>query len=347
LAVFRIGVAAVLLVQAFMLTGSLLDLYGNLGVVQWRISEGVGSSPIPRIGWLESVLGPYGVSDVACVRGVFLLYITSLACLLIGWQTRVAAVLAWLTHLAMNVSGNAGIYGVDQFANIALFYCVWMPVGQALSADQMGKPRKKEASPGARLALRVLQLHLCIVYLSSGIEKASGAQWWNGEAIWRALMRPDLSIFNITWLASVPWVAKLAAWGTLAVELGYAILVWPRWTRKPMALATIGMHAGIAVTLGLVSFSALGADDRTDRLGLPGLGRAAARDRAASPGSSRGCGTTPGGLTEPGDRIHDAVETGDFSNGHHARRRGARFVLASCRATSGATLGRLSLNQRT
>jgi hypothetical protein len=103
----------------------------------------------------------------------------------------------------------------------------------------------------------VLQLHLCVVYLSSGLEKASGRQWWDGEAVWRALMRPDLGQFDFSWLAWHPWVAKLACWGTLAVELGYAFLVWPRRTRTAMAVATLGLHAGIAVAMGLYSFSAL------------------------------------------------------------------------------------------
>jgi hypothetical protein len=100
-------------------------------------------------------------------------------------------------------------------------------------------------------------LHLCIVYFSSAIEKGMGEQWWNGEAVWRSMTLPGLAQFEMTWLAAVPFIAMIAGWSTLAVEAGYAFLVWPRRTRVPMALATIGMHAGIAVTMGLTSFSAL------------------------------------------------------------------------------------------
>ena len=92
----------------------------------------------------------------------------------------------------MAVTGQASIYGVDEFAHIGLFYCIWMPVGQAWSLDRWGV-----ADAGtweARLALRVLQLHLCIVYFASGIEKATGTDWRNGDVIWYALMRPALSI---------------------------------------------------------------------------------------------------------------------------------------------------------
>jgi hypothetical protein len=253
LACFRIGLTAVLLLQGLSIARNLTELYGQFGIVQRDLVESITPGGIPRIGWLVDRLAPYGVSDMACVRTVFLLYITSLACLLIGWQTRVAAVLAWVSHMALNVSGNMSIYGVDQFANIALFYCVVMPVGHTLSADRSGRP--ETLTPYARIALRVLQAHLCVVYFASGIEKATGVQWRNGEAIWRAVTRPGLGQFDLTWLAAVPWLAMAICWGTLFVEIGYAFLVWPSRTRKLIVLATISMHAGIAVTLGLGSFA--------------------------------------------------------------------------------------------
>ena len=56
--------------------------------------------------------------------------------LLLGLRTRVAAVAAWLTHASMNVTGFLSIYGVDEFANIALFYMIWMPVGDEISLDR-------------------------------------------------------------------------------------------------------------------------------------------------------------------------------------------------------------------
>jgi hypothetical protein len=257
LAVFRIGLAAVLLMQAFTLASSILELYGNQGLVQWRIVDGAIAPGVPRLRWLAEGLAPYGVSDAACVRGVFWVYVASLGFLLVGWRTRPAAVAAWLTHVMLNVSGNATIYGVDQFAHIALFYCVWMPVGATASVDRLAGRESGATSTTARVALRVLQIHLCIVYLASGIEKASGIQWWNGEAIWRAMMRPDLGQFDVAWLAYTPWLARVGCWGTLAVELGYALLIWPRRTRMAMGLATVGMHAGIGVAMGLVSFSAV------------------------------------------------------------------------------------------
>jgi hypothetical protein len=149
------------------------------------------------------------------------------------------------------------IYGVDTFAHIGLFFCIWMPVGAALSWDRLSGRVSGAASAEARLSLRLLQVYLCIIYLASGLEKAVGEQWWNGEAMWRSLMRLDLGQFESAWLAQVPWLARVLCWGTLLVEIGYAFFVWPRRTRRLWAVATIALHIGIAVMLGLVSFAAV------------------------------------------------------------------------------------------
>lgn len=257
LAALRIGLAAVLLAQALALAGCLVELYGRHGLVQWCVDTVPNPRGLPRLAWVVEALAPLGISDVAAVRTVFLAYVASLACLLLGWRTRAAAVVAWLTHTALKTSGNASIYGVDEFAHIALFYCVWMPVAGAWSLDRAAGRAEGGPSPAARLSLRVLQLHLCVVYLTSGVEKATGEQWWSGEAVWRAVMRPDFAQFDLSWLAAAPWVAALACWATLLVEIGYVVFVWPRRTRALWALATIGLHVGIAVALGLVSFAAV------------------------------------------------------------------------------------------
>jgi hypothetical protein len=257
LAVFRIGVASVLLFQALSLSQDLLDLYGSRGVVQWQVMDPTLHEFVPRMSWLTEGLARLGVSDAAAVKGVFLVYVSALAALLLGYRTRWAAIAAYLTHLTMKSSAGASIYGVDSFAQIALFYCMWAPIGDALSLDRSAGRTTGEPSSLARLGLRVIQIHLCIMYLACALEKGSGDDWWNGEAIWCALMRSDLCGFDMSWLASVPLLPKLAGLGTLVIEGFYPIFVWPRRTRTFWALATISLHMGIAIFMGLVSFSAM------------------------------------------------------------------------------------------
>jgi hypothetical protein len=113
----------------------------------------------------------------------------------------------WLTHLTLVSSSLGYCYGLDTFLRIALFFCVFAPVGHALSVDVIAGRVSGAPSFAARLALRALQVELAIVYASTGIAKASGVQWWNGEALWRSWMRADLGTIDFSWVASMPWVA--------------------------------------------------------------------------------------------------------------------------------------------
>jgi hypothetical protein len=253
-AYLRIGLAAVLLVKAGEEFEDFANIYGYRGMMEWGLSERLLPVGAPHLNWFNENLG--AGSDQILYAFVFL-YIVSLLGLLVGWQARVMALLAWFAHLTLSNTGTLGVYGVDTFANTALFYCVIMPVGESFSLDRKLGCLKGDHTPYARLFLRLLQIHLCFVYLSAGVEKAKGTQWWTGEAIWRSLMQPQFHVFDMSWLAGVPWVAALAAWGTLILEIGYCFFIWPKRIRRLWLLGTIGLHLGIASFLGLWFFAAI------------------------------------------------------------------------------------------
>ena len=102
-----------------------------------------------------------------------------------------------------------------------------------------------------------MQFHLCIMYLASGIEKASGIQWWNGELLWRALNTPIYKQYDMSWMIDYPYLTQLGGWATLFFELGYIVFIWPRSTRRWWIMAMVGLHLGIAVFMGLGVFGVL------------------------------------------------------------------------------------------
>lgn len=255
LGLFRIAVSAFALCQLWLLWPYLHQLYGNFGFVQWVILETSPETWLPSIGKLCLLLQPYGVSSAGCVSGVFGAYALALVGLALGWKTRAFAVASWLLHLLTINSGYLSLYGVDTMVHICLFYLMWMPAGAAFSLDQRQRRTPPAATPAARLTLRLLQLHLCVIYFNAGTAKAGGEQWWNGEAIWRALMNPEFGVLDFSWLAHVPVVPLLLGWTTMAVEVGYPLLIWPRRLRPWWVAATAGLHLGIGATMGLWMFS--------------------------------------------------------------------------------------------
>ena len=61
----------------------------------------------------------------------------------------------------------------------------------------------------ANFALRLIQVHMCIIYFFAGISKLQGAPWWNGEAMWLAFGNLEYQSADMTWLAWHPWVVQL------------------------------------------------------------------------------------------------------------------------------------------
>jgi CubicO group peptidase (beta-lactamase class C family) len=211
---------------------------------------------VPGLPTLARAVLPLGVSEPVAITLLLAGYAGCLFSLALGFHTRISAFLAWGLHLSLVTSGSASFYGVDQLANTFLVYLLLFPSGRAwtFASRPASSPRDATIPVGF---LRVMQLHLCVIYLAAGWDKAMGSQWWNGEAIWQTVSQPIFSTFDLSWLAQHSWIPMLAGWGMLAVEVGYPFLVWPRRTRKVWCLATIGFHLGTGVFMGLVFFSSV------------------------------------------------------------------------------------------
>jgi hypothetical protein len=257
LAAFRIGLSLLLLWQAFVMRKSFLGFFARIGFVQGDVSN-VFSVPLaPRFDWLIDIFARMGFSETIALTSLGLLYVTTLLSLLFGSFTRLSAFLAWFLHWSFMNTGYSGSYGADTYAHFFLFYLIFVPCGEAYSLDRYFNKLPGLPSYQARLGLRVLQLHMCISYLASGLEKATGEQWWNGELMWRALNTPGYSIGNFLWLAQIPVLAMLGGWFVLVIETFYCIMIWPRKTRTLWIALTCLLHLGIAIFLKLPIFGVL------------------------------------------------------------------------------------------
>lgn len=251
LAALRMGLSLLLLFHLLWLSDDLLSLHGSRGIIPWELTDLLRDPWVPGLPTLAKAFVAVGMSAHTAIIVLLSCYAGSLLALALGFHARISAFVAWGLHLSLMTSGFASFYGVDQISNTFLFYLVLFPSGRAWAFDS----RREETIPVG--CLRVMQFHLCVIYLAAGLEKAMGTQWWNGEAIWQAVTQPAFSTFDLTWLARYAWIPMLAGWGTLVVEMGYAFFIWPRRTRKAWAIATVGLHLGLGMFMGLVFFSSV------------------------------------------------------------------------------------------
>lgn len=254
LAALRIGIAALLLLQAFWVAPQFFAIYGSDGILQGMLRGRFGSAAVPGIYEFGRYASAVGIEESYFLLTLALTYLIAIVALLVGYRTRIAAIAIWALHVLF-AAGHVTSYGIDAFLNIVLFYFPWMPIGNYWSLDVAAGRVSSAPSQGARVSLRLLQIHLSIAYFFCGFHKSLGSEWWNGEAIWRSVMMPLYAQFDMRWLARVSWFAKVSGWGTLAVETLYPLGMWQPRLRTLWLPAIVGLHLGIFLLMGLHLFA--------------------------------------------------------------------------------------------
>jgi hypothetical protein len=295
--------AAFALFQAILWFRDWHAFLGADGWVQWEISRALGQEWQLHLLHIAAILKLVGISDSQTVTLFYWGYITSLLALLIGWHTRIAAFLACGFHYVIMNTVPIFVYGLDIFLQIALFYLMLMPVAKAYSLDVWQGRVSSAPTWGVTLSRRVLQIHLCLVYVSAGFEKVRSPEWWTGNVMWRALVQPDFRQYDFTWLARYPWLAMLSSWFTMLIESGYCIALWVPRVRVAWMMGIVLLHLGIAFFMGLglfgiimilLSISAFGWEVWTDIT----ISRRRGALAAAHPGS-QSHGALAGGQPAP------------------------------------------------
>lgn len=249
--VFRIGLSVVLLYQFVCIAPASSTLFDVSGVYRHELLVSLDAM-VPRAFSLEPYVRPLNATGL-CL-GV---YVAALMLLLLGVFSRSAAAAALLMHAYWTNNNPAACYGADSFARIGLFACVMFPVSDALAIRIFSQRSLGRPSATARWFVVYLRLVLCLVYCTSGVEKALGAEWWNGEAIHRALWHTGERTIAVSLIDAFPSLAAVAGWATLLIETGYPVFAWWKRSRLVWVLATVGMHAGIIAFLGLDVFGSV------------------------------------------------------------------------------------------
>ena len=174
----------------------------------------------------------------------------------LGFWTRTTGVVTALFVISYANRATGALFGLDQIAGFLVLYLAISNCGDSFSIAKrlgIGKAQIK-SSIGNNIAIRLIQIHLCIVYLFAGLGKCQGEKWWNGEAIWGAVASYEYQTIDMTWMANQMWLVSLITLVTLIFEVGYVGLIWHRMTRPVMLLLAIPLHLGIGLCMGMLEF---------------------------------------------------------------------------------------------
>jgi hypothetical protein len=196
-------------------------------------------------------------------------------CFMVGFLTRVTGPLAWFLQLMLVHRLLGSLFGLDQIVTYCVMYLAFAPCGAVGSVD--AKLRRRLTGDGekslsgwkawlfpedkktvsANVATRLLQIHLCVIYLFGGIAKARGELWWDGTAVWFAVANYEYQSIDMTFLGRFPRVFTALSHVTMFWEIFYCAIVWPRLTRGITLALAVAVHGGIALFLGMITFGVM------------------------------------------------------------------------------------------
>ncbi len=192
--------------------------------------------------------------------------------LILGFYSRTVAVLSFLIAVSYTQRNPQAMFGLDGINTMLAMYLWIGPCGACYSIDAWLKRRKEqnhEAGQGrgevsavrpielsitANIAIRLIQCHMCLIYLFSAIGKLQGESWASGVAIWGAVANREYQSLDATWLAAYPLVVSILTHLTVMWELTYSVLVWPRLWRPLVLAMAVGVHLGIGLWMGMMTF---------------------------------------------------------------------------------------------
>lgn len=251
---FRVNIAGFALLHFLAIQPDFDALYSFKGYIYPDILDTATDPFSPTIirvqQWLHSNIN-YETLLLLCR----IIYPLALVGVIVGFGTRICAIISLFMQLLLIKSIHLYEYGVDGYTTIALFYCCIFPVGRIYSFDN--KLRREIATPDHLPWLFLLRAHLCIAYFFSGFDKVIGETWRNGEALWKTLHSHNYySLFSLDFLVNTPFFL-VAGWGTVVIEMAYALGMNIKATRMWWLAGIVLLHLFIALFMGLFFFSAI------------------------------------------------------------------------------------------
>ena len=215
-------------------------LWGPTGIATNTLGTILG----PAIGGVfdalfATPLGTYAVLGALAAAGLSLLF---------GYRPRAACALALVTFLAVEFRMTALGDGGDNVIRIVLVYLLFtVPNGKTAQAGSL-------AAWMHNVAIAAIVAQICVIYATSGLMKTFGEVWHQGTAMYYISQVEWVSLPGLRDLFKNPLITTVATYVPMLFMVTFPIAIFSRL--KPLYVAMgFGFHLGIAVMMGLLTFS--------------------------------------------------------------------------------------------
>lgn len=249
---FRALFGALVVLNAFFLYPDLEIWFSEAGVLPSVLAKkAFGTTRFSVFWWLGSSL--------PMVKAVFTIHLIAAWLLCFGLFSRVAAIVVSLTLISFHQRNIYILHSGDTLMRLLSFFLMFADSGAAFSLDRLIRDfRNPLPLASARrinpLPMRLMQIQLCIVYLSTFSWKAMGNLWLEGKAVFVVNQIGQFERFPLPPFMKSLFISKVLSWYTLLAEAAFPFLVWFRTTRLYMLTAMLLLHVGLEYTLNIQLF---------------------------------------------------------------------------------------------
>jgi uncharacterized membrane protein YphA (DoxX/SURF4 family) len=249
--IIRIAYAFLLSINVLVLGTDLLTWFGENGIVPYQVSRELIDSDtltiftiLPKDDWVITVS--------------YSIFLSQIILLFLGLFSRFQALCVFIWFVSFFHRNNILFDGEDILFRMMGFFLIFMPIGSYYSLDSYFKKHKKIQynSTSSTWALRLLQIQMCLIYLSTAWEKMKGEDWINGTAIYYVSRLDDVfGRFPIpSFIFTSLTIMKYMTWLVIIVELFIPMALWFKETRRFALFVALGFHLSIEYTMNLFLF---------------------------------------------------------------------------------------------
>ena len=252
LALFRIGLALVIIADLLIRFGDIKAHYSDAGILPRNVLINDLLKP-----WYWSIHLLSGQTFVQQI--VFCIALLLAILLLIGYRTRWMTIASWALIVSLHNRNPALIFAGDDTLRAILFWAMFLPIGAYYSVDNAlntsSKPLPKFIVTGATVGF-IFQL--VYIYMFSAWFKHQSPLWsTEGSAVYYALSFDQYATGFGQFLLSLKPVLPIMTFGALWFEWLGALLLFIPWKnsffRAVAIVAFISLHFsfGLSFTIGI------------------------------------------------------------------------------------------------
>ena len=187
-------------------------------------------------------------------------------CVIVGYRSHgaiIANYLFWIVFVNFTPMQRDFDGGFDLFMIGVGFFLIFMPIGRALSVDNLlyklqFKYKQNPELPKTVSALSLLfPVLICLgfLYFDSAIHKLFAEHWRNGLGGWLPSSMPYyVSALDLSWMLNSEILQKSIGYLILVFQFTFIFLFYRRSFRPVFLLVGAGLHIGITISFNIYPF---------------------------------------------------------------------------------------------